>query len=444
MTDTDSGGKTGGKVLVPIAEVAACLKTAAAPVSLAVRLDLSSSGWKDLLSTIAAAGKEVNLDLSACMTGTVFDPDYTNPTGKDKILSLTLPDTATGIKGDDDPFSAPRIVAFAGFTALTAVSGKNIQTIGVAVFRGCTALTTVSFPQAAAIGEAAFYDCCKLSTVILPKAAVIGEAAFYGCAALAAVDLPQAAAAGNGAFIQCAALATVNLPQAAVIGDGAFVQCAALSTVKLGASLSKIKPGALAGCINLRAITVDGANPHYRSEGGMLLKKDGKTLVADPTAEPAETQPFATALADSDFVCCTALTTVDLSAAAAIGGYAFAYCDALTTVNLSAAAAIGGYAFAYCEALTAVNLSAAAAIGDGAFYRCTALTTVKLGAAPPALGSGVFYGTYFNAGAALTIRVPQGAIGAYTAAGWTSAEAGEDPARYGRDHRRIVIEEYTP
>jgi hypothetical protein len=358
MTDTDLGGKAGGTVLARIAEVEACLKTAArwsGPVFLAVRLHLSSGGWKDLLSTIAAVGRDVNLDLSACaMGGTVFDPDYTNTAGKGKIVSLTLPDAATGIKGDDA--LSPIAPAFTGFTALTTVSGKNIRTVG------------------------------------------------------------------DWAFATCHALTTVNLPQAAAIGEVAFEGCAALSTVNLGASLSDVKAGAFLGCTNLRAINVDGANPYYRSEGGMLLKKDGKTLVAYPSASGTVTVPLVTA--------------VDVAA--------FEGCAALTAVSLPQAAAIGDWAFAGCTALAAVSLPRAAAFGNKAFIYCAALATVDLGASPPALGSDVFAGINSNSGAALTIRVPQGAIGAYTGAGWTTTPAGGNPARYVRDHKRIVIEEYTP
>jgi hypothetical protein len=54
------------------------------------------SGWRDLLIALGAAGKFVNLDLSLCdMTGTVFNPASGVSTGKDKIVSIALPNTAT-------------------------------------------------------------------------------------------------------------------------------------------------------------------------------------------------------------------------------------------------------------------------------------------------------------------------------------------------------------
>jgi hypothetical protein len=184
-----------------------------------VSASLAGTGWSNLLAEIAAAGKYVALDLSACtMSGTEFDPDSSSSTGKALIVSLVLPSAATSIKVGT--YSDP---TFKYFTALKTVSGENITTVGDYAFKGCTALTSVSLPQATSIGEYAFDGCTALTSVDLPRAETIGDLyAFAYCTALTSVSLPQATYIGVAAFEGCTALTSVSLPQAQTIRYGAF------------------------------------------------------------------------------------------------------------------------------------------------------------------------------------------------------------------------------
>jgi hypothetical protein len=164
----------------------------------------------------------VALDLSACTGVTEFDP------GADRIVSLVLPDTATGIKTGtyDNP-------TFEHFTALTSVSGKNIETIGGNAFRNCDTLTTVSLPNATTIDYQAFLGCTALTTLSLPNATTIKAQTFDSCTALTTLSLPAVTSIGNGAFLVCTALSTVSLPAVTSIDMNVFVGCTALSTVSL-------------------------------------------------------------------------------------------------------------------------------------------------------------------------------------------------------------------
>ncbi|MDR1930025.1 MAG: leucine-rich repeat domain-containing protein, partial [Treponema sp.] len=144
-----------------LSEIAALLTnapggaSAADPVPLAITVDIGINSGMALIDVLQSAGKYVALDLSACsMTGMngVFDADDTVSTGKDKIVSLILPDTAQGIQRGDtyNP-------TFKHFTALTEISGRNVTAIGDWAFADCTAaLTTVSFPKATSVGILAF------------------------------------------------------------------------------------------------------------------------------------------------------------------------------------------------------------------------------------------------------------------------------------------------
>jgi hypothetical protein len=194
-TGTGGGGTGGGEPLTSIVAVAAYLASAtggtspANPVSLVITLDDledSANGWGELLYAIQYANKYVALDLSACCPDDhywEFDPDNSISTGKNKIVSLVLPNTATRIRvgfTEGVGYGA----TFKHFTALKSVSGSGITSMtssnsptnGESAFSGCTALETVDFPKAETIGDIAFYN-CPLTTVNLPKAETIGAQA---------------------------------------------------------------------------------------------------------------------------------------------------------------------------------------------------------------------------------------------------------------------------
>jgi hypothetical protein len=300
---------------------------AAAPVPLPVKIDFST-GWSTLLSAINDADKLVALDLSACtMSDPEFDPGKTIDTGKAKIVSLVLPETATSLTAGGNYDNA----AFKYFTALESVSGAGIETVGGSAFAGCKALETVSLPAATSIGGGAFAGCTALQTVSLPAATSIGEDAFGSCKALQTVSLPAATSIGDTAFNGCTALQTISLPAATGIGLRAFDFCTALETVSL---------------------------------------------------------PAATSIGGSAFYDCSALKTASLPAAQSIGYSAFSGCTALETLRLPAAQDIGDGAFEYtgAAALTITLGGTVPTMGTNPFYDISAAkpVTVKVPSAAAA------------------------------------------------------------
>ncbi|WP_461255228.1 InlB B-repeat-containing protein [Treponema sp. R80B11-R83G3] len=110
------------------------------PVYLPVQINLGTmtqtgSGWRQLLNAIALSSRYVDLDLSACtMAGTEFNPDVNVATGKDMIVSITLPNSITSIL----------VGAFAN-TNLTSINIPNsVIAIGQYTFYNCTDLTSVT------------------------------------------------------------------------------------------------------------------------------------------------------------------------------------------------------------------------------------------------------------------------------------------------------------
>jgi hypothetical protein len=165
---------------------------------------LDRDSWRALLAEIAAEGRYVVLDLSACpvvdmdgdgTAGTVFDPDNTTAAGKNRIVSLILPTAATGIAAGTaaDP-------AFEGFPVLRSTGGANVANIGGYAFAGCAALESAEFPAVTTIGQSAFSGCSAMTTLNFPAAATIGQSAFSGCTALARANLAAVTDIGQKAF----------------------------------------------------------------------------------------------------------------------------------------------------------------------------------------------------------------------------------------------------
>jgi hypothetical protein len=378
--------------LTTIAEVTDYLASAsgsnstANPIPLPVALNLASD-WTALLGAIHDKGKFVALDLSECgitgMTATAgeFDPDYTISTGKDKIVSMELPDTATSIAVGT--FSDP---TFKHFSGLTSVTGTNVTTVGQNAFTSCTSLVSVSLSTITTIGGSAFLGCTSLTLIDFPTSLTsIGDGAFVHCTGLTSVNLPASLTyISREAFAECTGLILVNLPASlTIIGDHAFMSCSSLISVDLPASLASIGDNPFSGCINLTNIAVDGANPNYKAENGMLLSKDGTILIGWPTASGAAPPLLG-------------ITT--------IGAYAFADCTGLTAVSLPDATSVGYRAFWGCNTLTSVNLPVVTTVPDEAFGNTGGVAiTVTLGTVVPNLGGTMF--SYNDESKIVTVKV---------------------------------------
>jgi hypothetical protein len=210
------------------------------------------SGWFLLLRSIETAGKFVSLDLSGCkMTGTVFDHRY-DYAGKDKIVSLVLPDAATSIIGSSLYFRPT-------FNSVTSVRGANINTLGNNAFNNCTELKNVDFPKAVAVGNNAFAGCGKLALESLPPGiSYIGDSAFVACKSLALTSLPAGVRyIGSWAFEACENLALTSLPEGITsISQVSFKDCTSLALKTLPPRLESISHGAFINCTGLTRITL--------------------------------------------------------------------------------------------------------------------------------------------------------------------------------------------
>ena len=102
------------------------------------------------------------------------------------------------------------------------------------------------------------------------------------------------------------------------IPDSAYYKNLEMTSLTIPASVVKIGQNVVDHCFKLVYITVDADNPNYKSVGGVVYTKDGKTLVLCP---PGKTGEFvvpaqAKTLAPYAFRTCKKLTSTVLPNAA--------------------------------------------------------------------------------------------------------------------------------
>jgi hypothetical protein len=313
---------------------------------------LNEETWIAIFAALAEMDdKFVCLDLSACTRseesagGLRADGNFDAKLAEsDTVVKLILPDEATGIIGGSTLSRAP----FPLLTALEEISGKNVTTVGNYAFAKCGKLKAVSLPAATAFGNSVFQDCPELATLDIPSAESFGATIFQG-SGLTALHLP-----------------------------------ASFTTITVASTTS------FTGANNLAAITVHSDNPVFSASGGMLLSKDGATLVAYPGAGGAVTLDAGiTEIGQRAFQSAANLTGVIMPGVTDIGIYAFYTCANMETISGPQVKNIADYAFYNCAALTEVSLPLAETLGSNVLRHCTGLTAITLESAKT-IGSTTF------------------------------------------------------
>ena len=121
------------------------------------------------------------------------------------------------------------------------------------------------------------------------------------------------------------------------IPDSAYYKNTEITSLTIPASVEKIGDNVIDHCFKLVYITVDAENPNFKSVGGVVYSKDGKTLILCP---PGKTGEFvipaqATTIAPYAFRTCKKLTSIVLpDGIAEIPDGAFMGCWGLEKVNL--------------------------------------------------------------------------------------------------------------
>lgn len=232
---------------------------------------LTLNVWNDLLESIYKKGISVNIDLSKCTApasgGDVFKRthenghDFTentkinqwddylqfNPSlggslGKEFILSIVLPDTATMISNASDNLNIETLEdadndeksrnAFRHFKRLKSVSGKRISLVGTFAFSNCTALEEANFPNLVIAMQYAFYNCKSLKAAEFEKLRHIMPSAFENCTSLKKAEFHNADRVSQSSFKGCTSLELVSFSSAMRIEPDAFRNCSSLKTAR--------------------------------------------------------------------------------------------------------------------------------------------------------------------------------------------------------------------
>ena len=369
------------------------------------------------------------------------------------VTNLTIPDNVTSIGS----------FAFSGCSGLTSVTIPNsVTNIGEWAFSYCSGFTSVIIPDSVTrIGHFAFSDCAGLTSVTIPASVTsIGASAFYNCSGLTSVTIPASVTSiGASAFYNCSGLTSVMIPDGVTnigshafevctgltsltigsgvtsIGEGAFAGCSGLTNVVIGSGVSSIGSFAFEGCSGLTSMTIPNSvtnigyfaffdcsglmsftvspsNPSYKSVSGLLLTKDGGTLIVGVNGDvtiPASV----TSIWERAFYNCSGLTSVMIpDGVTNIGLYAFSGCSGLTSFKVSGSnpsyksvsgllltkdgrtlvagvngdvtipdcvTSIGDSAFSGYSGLTSVTIpNSVTSIGDWAFSDCSGIREVTV------------------------------------------------------------------
>ena len=365
------------------------------PIQLNLKLsNFTLLKFSQILNNINFSGKYVKLNLKECPTptDTWFNMNTLPAAGKDKIVSLTFPDTIKILTGSATYNNTYYNSRFTEFSSLKEITGQNVTDIGMYSFHRCSSLTSINMPNATKIDTYAFRECYNLTAVDLPNVTTIGNEAFCMCSYLKSINIPNCTSIGDSAFKECQFLISINISNITNIGADVFYGCRSLS----------------------QFITGENTTCSAIEDGAALVK--GTELVSYPTASgnidlPDITNirkgafsrceflesiniPNCTSINGNAFEYCWSLVSINIPKVTSIGSTAFSYCQSLMTVDVPDCTSIGGCAFQYCYNLMSINLPNCTSIGNRAFENCYNLTALDLPNVTT-IGNGSFFGCYY-------------------------------------------------
>jgi uncharacterized repeat protein (TIGR02543 family) len=216
--------------------------------------------------------RSVNLKGATEITipSTVHDMQIGAFAESDTLTSVVIPSSVTNIA----------MGAFRACPNLGRVTiSEGVKTIGENAFMGCASLAELTIPNGVTvIGDMAFWRCTALESITVPKGVDIGMFAFYGCSSMTSVNI-----AGEATRMRLSSRmllrATSSNPDATSVGGFAFYECSNLTSATIGSAVDEIGGGAFGACPKLTTVTLQN-NDNFTTDNGMLLTKDGATLVS--------------------------------------------------------------------------------------------------------------------------------------------------------------------
>ena len=219
--------------------------------------------------------------------------------------------------------------AFSNDSVRKLVFGKltipnTVTKIGEGAFKGTYIYGDVELPESITdIGKNAFANCDGMMSVKLPKGlTILKESVFSGCFALSKVNIENIVTFEKNCFSDCPALYDIKFSgKATTISEKAFSNCDSLEGVYDLSSVTSLSSDAFSGCDRVGGFVVPDSdssgkeydvtnfitnscssvqkyeatenNLKYSSSDGVLLSKDGTTILHYPKAKknPSFTTP---------------------------------------------------------------------------------------------------------------------------------------------------------
>ena len=218
-----------------------------------------------------------------------------------------------------------------------------------------------------AIWGAAFDGCNKLRSVVFPDSVIRCFATFYGCSTLESITI----SAGMTQFV-----------------------CSAFRDELRSFKRDFFTSSLFKTCRSLREIKVSEQNPMYKSANGLLLSKDGKTVLVAPGGITSATIPDGVLeIGETAFEHCNSLENVTIpSSVKKINSDAFNGCTKLQDVIIpDGVQEIGDSAFSGCCQLKSMTIPPSVKkIDSEAFNGCTKLQGVIVSDGVQEIGEGAF------------------------------------------------------
>ena len=309
--------------------------------------------------------------------------------------------------------------AFAGCSGLTnitvdadnanymSVDGLLLSKDGATLILGANQSERISIPDdVKTIGNSAFENCRGLKNVLIPDGVVsIDDFAFYGCSSLTQVTIPDSVTnIGNQAFHGCSGLADASgfvvirnvlysyhgadddiaIPDGVTrIGNYAFNNCGSITSIAIPDGITDIESYAFRSCSGLTNIIVETGSANYSSANGLLLSKDGTTLIQGVNGDVTIPDGVTNIAAAAFFDCCDLASVNIPDSVTAIGDSAFYGCSRLRNITVPECVCTkrmsSVFPSAYFSITNVVVSDNVTSIGNRAFYGCISLSNVSIG-----------------------------------------------------------------
>ena len=241
--------------------------------------------------------------------------------------------------------------------------------------------------------------CCKgasIRSVLLPNSLTRLDHGIFNESKLESIVLPETITEIGGYVFTGTPLTEIVIPDTVVsLGAGDFMNCEKLKSIVIGSGVASIGGNCFYGLTALETFEISEANPNFKSEGGMLLTKDGATLIQYAAA------------GNTQFILPNGVTTIANKACygmpfteiiipdtvVSIGSNAFENCTKAETVYVpSSVTELGSSVFSGCTSLKTATIDARIASIHSTFDTCNALTELTLPETATSVADSVFFG----------------------------------------------------